>query len=46
MDGGDPVLKDVANVAALLFLPKFVSVTDGVMVFICGVMSKSERADL
>ena len=34
IEGGDCTI----NKEALLFLPEFVSVTDGVMVFICGVI--------
>ena len=39
MDGGDPVLEDVSDVVPLLLSPKFVSIADGVMVVVCGVIS-------
>ena len=39
MDGGDPILEDIVDVAALLLSSEFISVADGVVIVVCGVVS-------
>jgi hypothetical protein len=38
LDSGNPVLEDIANVMALLLLAKFIGVSNGVVVRVCGVI--------